>query len=62
MINSLVTVLIIAVVAGLIWWVCDYMPVPEPLNKLIKVLTVVICAIAIIYVLLGIAHLAPALG
>lgn len=53
MIHTLLTVLIIAVVVGVIWWVCDYLPVPEPLNKLIKVLTIVIAVIAIIYVLLA---------
>ena len=37
MIQQLIYVLVIAVVAGVIWWVCDYLPVPEPLNKLFKV-------------------------
>ena len=58
MIQQLIYVLVIAVVAGVIWWVCDYLPVPEPLNKLIKVLTIVISVIAIILVLLRLAGVA----
>ena len=55
MINTLFYILIIGVVVGIIWWVMDYLPVPEPLNKLIKVLAIVIGAIAIIYALMGMA-------
>lgn len=53
MIQSLLYILIIAVVVGIIWWVCDYLPVPQPLNKLIKILSVVIAVVAIILVLMG---------
>lgn len=59
MINTLIYLLIICVVIGLIWWVVDYLPVPEPLNKLIKVVSIVIGVIVIIYALLGIAGMAP---
>jgi len=52
MLAQLIYVLIIAVVVGIIWWVCDYLPVPQPLNKLIKILSIVIGVIAIIYALL----------
>jgi hypothetical protein len=55
MIGQLVVLLIICVIIALIWWVCDYLPVPEPLNKLIKVVSVVIGCIAVIYILLAIA-------
>ena len=61
MISSLITVLIIAVIVGIIWWVCDYLPVPDPLNRLIKILSVVIAAIAIIYALLGLVGAVPPL-
>jgi len=56
MINSLIYLLVVCVVIGLVWWIVDYLPVPEPLNKLIKVVSIVIGCIAIIYALLGIAH------
>jgi hypothetical protein len=58
MIEQLIYILIIAVVVGLIWWVCDYLPVPGPLNRLIKVLSIVIAVIAIILVLLRMAGVA----
>jgi hypothetical protein len=45
-----------------VWWVCDFLPVPEPLNKLVKVLSIVIGVIVIIYALLGLAGHIPALG
>lgn len=51
MLASLIYILIIAIVVGIVWWVCDYLPVPGPLNRLVKILSVVIGAIAIIVVL-----------
>jgi len=55
MINTLIYILIVGVVIGIIWWVCDYMPIPEPINRIIKMLTIIIGAIVIIYALLGLA-------
>ena len=55
MIGTLIYILIVAILIGIIWWIVDYLPVPEPLNKLIKVVTIVIGAIIIIYALLSIA-------
>lgn len=55
MIGTLVYLLVVCVIIGLVWWIVDYLPVPEPLNKLIKVVTIVIGAIIIIYALLSIA-------
>lgn len=59
MLHSLIYVLIVAVVVGVIWWVCDYLPVPEPLNKLIKILAIVVAVIAIVYVLLALPAAIP---
>ena len=55
MLNSLIILLAVCIVIGLIWWVCDFLPVPEPLNKLIKIVSIVIGCIMVVYVLLGIA-------
>jgi len=60
MIHSLIYVLIVAVVVGLVWWVCDFLPVPEPLNKLVKVVSIVIGVIVVIYALLAIPGALPA--
>jgi hypothetical protein len=62
MLTSLITILVIAVIVGLIWWVCDFLPVPEPLNRLVKILAIVIGAIAIIYALLGLVGAVPPLA
>lgn len=59
MLNTLVYLLVVCVVIGLVWWVADYLPVPEPLNKLIKVVSIVIGVIIIIYALLGLGGMAP---
>jgi hypothetical protein len=61
MIATLIYLLIVCVVIGVIWWVVDYLPVPEPLNKLIKVVSIVIGVIIIIYALLGLTGHMPAL-
>jgi hypothetical protein len=55
MINSLIQLLIIALVCGVIWWIMDWLPVPEPFNKIVKVVTVVVFLIVVIYILLGIS-------
>ena len=52
MVGMLIYVLVIALVVGIIWWLADYLPIPEPLNKLVKIVSIVIAAIAIIYILL----------
>ena len=55
MIATLIYLLVVCVIIGLVWWIVDYLPVPEPLNKLIKIVTIVIGAIVIIYALMSIA-------
>ena len=65
MLGTLIYLLVVCVVIGLVWWVVDYLPVPEPLNKLIKVVSIVIGVIIIIYALLGLAGMGggvPKLG
>lgn len=54
MISTLIYLLVVCIIIGLIWWVVDYMPVPQPLNKLIKVVSIVIGVIIIAYALLAI--------
>ena len=61
MINTLIYLLVVCIIIGVVWWVVDYMPVPQPLNKLIKVVSIVIGVIIIVYALLGLGGMAPAL-
>jgi multisubunit Na+/H+ antiporter MnhB subunit len=53
MLGALITILVIAIVAGLIYWVLDAIPVPQPLNRFAKIAIVVLAVVALIYVLLG---------
>jgi hypothetical protein len=53
MVQALITVLIIAIVAALIYWVLDAIPVPEPINRFAKIAIVFVAVIALIYVLMG---------
>jgi hypothetical protein len=62
MIHTLIYLLIVCIVIGIVWWLLDYLPVPEPLNKLVKVVSVVIGCIVIIYALLGLAGMGPGLS
>jgi hypothetical protein len=55
MIQILITLIIVAVLVGLLWWVCDYLPVPEPLNKILKFAGVVIAVIVVVVLLMGLA-------
>lgn len=62
MLTLLIYLLVVCVVIGLIWWVLDYLPVPQPLNKVLKVAVIVIGVIAVIYVLLALPGHLPAIG
>jgi hypothetical protein len=61
MIQTLIYLLVVCVIIGLVWWIVDYLPVPEPLNKLIKVVSIVIGVIIIVYALLGLTGQVPSL-
>lgn len=55
MVTLLIYLFVIAIVVGLVWYVCDALPVPQPLNKIIKVVSVCIGVLAIVIILLGVA-------
>jgi hypothetical protein len=59
MINLLWTLLIVGLVIGLIYWVVDFLPVPDPFNKIIKVVCVVVFIVILIYALIGLIGHAP---
>ena len=48
-------------VVGIAYWLVDYIPVPAPLNHIFKIVIVIVGALALIYVLLGLAGNAPSL-
>ena len=55
MISLLVTLLVVCLVIGLIWYVVDAIPVPDPLNRIAKIVSVVIGCLVIIMLLLDVA-------
>lgn len=55
MVQALIVLLVIILVIGLIYWVIDAVPVPQPLNRFAKIAIVVIGCIAVIVVLLNLA-------
>jgi len=55
MVGVLITILVVALVVGLIYWVADALPVPQPMNKFVKIAAMVIGCLAVIIVLLNLA-------
>ena len=54
MISLLVYLLVVGLIVGLIWYVCDALPIPEPLNKVVKIVSVVVGVLIVIIALLQI--------
>ena len=55
MISILITLLVICLVVGLVWYVLDALPVPDPLNRIVKIVVVVIGCLIVIMLLLDVA-------
>lgn len=52
LINLIVYLLVLGIVVALIYYVVDAIPLPEPINRIVKVAVVVLCALAVILLLL----------
>jgi hypothetical protein len=52
LVNLLIYLLVLGIVVGLVFWVLDAIPVPQPLNKIIRVAAVVIVVLIVILLLL----------
>ena len=52
MITFLIQLLIVILIIGVIYWVLDALPVPEPLNRVAKIVIVVIGVLIIVIMLL----------
>lgn len=53
MVGILITILVVCLFVGLIYWVADVMPVPQPLNKFVKIGSMVVGCIIIAIALLS---------
>lgn len=62
MLSLMVYIVVVALIAGLLYWVVDVIPVPQPINRVVKVIIIVFAVIAIIYALLGLVDGAPRLN
>lgn len=56
MIETLISLIIYLVIAGLIWWavttIINVIPVPEPIKTVINVLMIVVLCLIVIYALM----------
>ena len=55
MISVLVTILVMCIIFGLIWWVITMIPLPAPFAQVARVVIAVIFIIWMIYLLLPLA-------
>jgi hypothetical protein len=62
MLELLMTVVIGLLVIGLLWWIIQMLPLPEPFGRIAQVVIVVIAVIWLIYVLMGLVGTTPRLG
>lgn len=60
MIETLISVIVYLLIAGLIWWavttIIGVIPLPEPIKTVVNVLAVVVICLIVIYALLPLAH------
>ena len=62
MLSVLVTILIMCLIFGLIWWVITLIPLPPPFAQVARVVIAVIFCIWIIYLLLPLAGMGAGFG
>jgi hypothetical protein len=55
MIGILIWLLIVGVIIGLVYYVADALPIPQPMNKIIKVAAMVVGCIIVIMMLMQLA-------
>lgn len=53
MLGILITLVILCLILGLIWWACDMLPIPAPLKMIIHVAIVLVAVIYLIGLLTG---------
>jgi hypothetical protein len=65
MIETLISIVVYLIIAGLIWWavttILGVIPLPEPIKTVVNVLLIVILCLVLIYALLPLVHIRPLL-
>lgn len=56
MLSILVTILVMCIIFGLIWWIISLIPLPQPFGQIARVVIAVIFCIWLIYLLLPLAN------
>jgi hypothetical protein len=59
MVPFLINLLIFVCIAGLIWWVINQIPMPEPMGRIVRTVVPVIFVIILILMLLGLLGYGP---
>lgn len=55
LISLLVWIVIVGLIFGLLWWLLDYCHIPEPFNKVVRVVLAIAAVLFLINLLLGFA-------
>jgi hypothetical protein len=55
MIGFLISLLVLVIIMGLVWWIIGMLPIPEPFKNVVVVIFAVICLIYLISMLAGYA-------
>jgi len=59
MLALLVYVVVVGVAAWVIWWLIDFIGLPEPFNKVAKVIVALFAVVFLLDVLFGLVGIAP---
>lgn len=55
LVSTLVWVIVVGLIAWLLWWLIGYIGLPEPFNKVCRVIVAIVCVLFLINVLLSLA-------
>ena len=53
LLNALITLVVVGLICWLVWWFISYVGLPEPFNKVARVLVALVALIFLINFLLG---------
>jgi hypothetical protein len=56
MISLLITVILICLVVGIVFWLLTMLPIPQPFLNVIKVCVVLICLLYVLSLFAGFTH------
>jgi len=59
MITFLITLLVVIIILGLLYWVSQQIPLPPPFGRLVQIVIVVIGVLIIVFMLLGLIGYMP---